>query len=512
MSIFSKVKPIEVTDKNPHEHDALDRERDCLFLVDLIEKSDTPFTLAVDAEWGNGKTVFIKMLQAHLRKRGFRCVFFNAWECDFYSEPLAPLIAEISEQIPPHSSIGKTLREKGSKLVQYIKEATSASHPSIAAILKIIEVVSDNTKPEVLGSIGDYEAYRDALKDFKKSLEEFSSERQDGRSLVVLIDDLDRCRPDFAINMLERVKHIFDVPLLFFVIAINKKEFRNVVKSFYGCEDGERYLEKFFDLVFHLRNEKTLINSSLDKTEFENFRERIDLLTQDRLKFKEADYREWFARYLESVSKVFQLPLRVQEKLVKMLGITLNTVDYQFLSRYSQEFDQSSPYWQIMFRCPLICYFLALRIANPDLFHRSVESETAESFPWGEHIKFYFDKSGVEKEISLSGQIDAFSLRNLKSNEHKIVILSLVAAVHSLGKETLVMSSLSDILEGIETTFSNEMGLCSEVLKIDSYYSFREFLKAIDFAGKFYEPEGNYLVKSTLEEIMKSAKLQKTKD
>ena len=512
MPIFSKVKPIEINDENPHEYDTLDREKDCLFLLDLIEKSDTPFTLAIDAEWGNGKTVFIKMLQAHLKKKGFRCVFFNAWECDFYSEPLAPLIAEISRQISSDSSAGKTLREKGFELVKYLKEAASSTHISVAVLLKIIEIASGNTKPEVLDSIGDYEAYRDALKDFKKSLENFSSETQNGRPLVVLIDELDRCRPDFAINTLERVKHVFDVPSLFFVVSVNKKEFGNVVKSFYGCENGERYLEKFFDLVFHLRNEKNLINSSLAEVEFKGFREKINLLTRNQLKFKEADYQEWFARYLESVSKVFQLPLRVQQKLVKMLGITLNTVDYQFLSRYSQEFDQSSPYWQIMFRCPLICYFLALRIANPDLFHRSVESETAESFPWGEHIKFYFDKSGVEKEISLSGQIDAFSLRNLKSNEHKIVILSLVAAAHSLGKETLVMSSLSDILEGIETTFSDEMGLCSEVLKIDSYYSFREFLKAIDFAGKFYEPEGNYLVKSTLEEITKSAKLQKTKD
>ena len=174
MSIFSKVKPIEVNKKNPHEHDTLDREKDCLFLLDFIENSDTPFTLAVDAEWGDGKTVFIKMLQAHLKQKGFRCVFFNAWECDFYSEPLAPLIAEINEQVPSHSSIEKTLLEKGSELVQYIKEAASASHPSIAAILKIVEVVSTNTKPEILGSIGDYEAYRNALKDFKKSLEKFS--------------------------------------------------------------------------------------------------------------------------------------------------------------------------------------------------------------------------------------------------------------------------------------------------------------------------------------------------
>ncbi len=131
MSVFFKIKPIEVNDGNPHKHDALGREKDCLFLVDLVEKSDTPFTLAVDAEWGNGKTVFIEMLQAHLKKKGFCCVFFNAWEWDFYSEPLAPLIAEISREIPSDSSIRRTLGEKGSEIVQYIKEAASSSYPSI---------------------------------------------------------------------------------------------------------------------------------------------------------------------------------------------------------------------------------------------------------------------------------------------------------------------------------------------------------------------------------------------
>ena len=426
MSIFSKVKPIEVNDENPHEHDALDREKDCLFLVDLIEKSDTPFTLAVDAEWGNGKTVFIKMLQAHLKKKGFRCVFFNAWECDFYSEPLAPLIAEISSQVPSDYFIGETLREKGSKIVQYIEEAASSSHPSIAAIFKIVEVLSDNTKPEVLDSITDYEAYRDALKNFKESLEEFSSENQDGKPLIILIDELDRCRPDFAINTLERVKHIFDVPSLFFVVAVNKKEFSNVVKSFYGCENGEKYLEKFFDLGFHLRNEKTLISPSLSEVDLDSFQERIKSFVNGPIPFHRTDYQKWFSKYLESVSKAFQFPLRVQEKFVKMLGIALKTVDYSFISR-SIRANLNSPHpWENVFRCPLLCYFLGLRIANPDLFDRSVESGSSESFPWEENIKFYLYKSGIEKKMNISGEVNSSPFMETKLEESDFICLSLV--------------------------------------------------------------------------------------
>lgn len=506
MSIFSKVKPIEVTSENPHEYDALEREKDCLFLLDLIEKSDTPFTLAVDADWGNGKTVFIKMLQAHLTKRQFNCVFLNAWECDFYSEPLAPLIAEIGEQISPaDSSLGKSLREKGSKLIQGIKEAASSSHSSVAAILKVIEVVSDNTKPEVLDSIGDYETYREALKSFKESLKEFSSKSQNGEPLVVLIDDLDRCRPDFAINMLERVKHIFDVPSLFFVIAVNKREFSNVVKSFYGCEDGERYLEKFFDLVFHLRNEKTLISLSLGEVDFDSFEERIKSLTNNQVPFDGRDYRKWFGKYLESVSRAFQFPLRVQQKLVSMLSIALKTVDYKFMSRYvGTGLRAPDPYWENVFRCPLICYFLGLRIANPDLFHRSIESETSESFPWEENIKFYLHKSGIEKEMNISGKVDTSSLVETELEKSDFIWLSLVALALSWGKPFIPSTEAEMVDDKIKET--------RKIVGIYDYSSFREFLKAIDFAGRFYEPEGVYKVKASAKEIVESAKLRESKN
>ena len=511
MSIFSKVKPIEVTSKNPHEYDALERERDCLFLLDLIEKSDTPFTLAVDADWGNGKTVFIKMLQAHLTKKQFNCVFLNAWECDFYSEPLAPLIAEIGEQISPaDSSLGESLREKGSKLIQGIKEAASSSHSSVAAILKVIEVVSDNTKPEVLDSIGDYETYREALKSFKESLEEFSSKSQNGEPLVVLIDDLDRCRPDFAINMLERVKHIFDVPSLFFVIAVNKREFSNVVKSFYGCEDGERYLEKFFDLVFHLRNEKTLISSSLGEVDFDSFQERIKSLTDNQIPFDGRDYRKWFGKYLESVSRAFQFPLRVQQKLVSMLSIVLKTVDYKFMSKHiGADLNTPAPYWGNAFRCPLVCYFLGLRIANPDLFHRSVESETADSFPWLENLRFYLYKLGLDKLVLRKEEgvleiLNVSRLVDLEQEEDKLVALCLAQIPGSLGKKAFHVDATGEQLE--------EMNRLVKVMGIDSYSSFREFLKTIDFAGRFYEPEGSYKVKAPLKEMLESVKFQESKN
>ena len=104
--------------------------------------------------------------------------------------------------------------------------------PAPAVFNVLDELVSGKTERESSGSIGDYEEYRNALEGFRDSLEKFASEDGEGRPFVVFIDDLDRCRPDFAVKMLERVKHIFDVASLFFVIAVNKKELGGIVKLF----------------------------------------------------------------------------------------------------------------------------------------------------------------------------------------------------------------------------------------------------------------------------------------
>ena len=71
---------------------------------------------------------------------------------------------------------------------------------------------------------GHYKSYRNAVDEFKEALQGFASSGEDGRPLVIFVDELDRCRPDFALDVLEKVKHVFDVSSVFFVFAVNKEE------------------------------------------------------------------------------------------------------------------------------------------------------------------------------------------------------------------------------------------------------------------------------------------------
>ena len=496
------VRPLEVDPKNPHAGDALDRKKDCLMLADLIEETGGPFTLAVDAEWGNGKTVFIRMLEAHLAKRGFRCVSFNAWECDFYDEPLAPLVAEICGQIPEDSSTREKVKAAGTRLYGYLKKIVAAAHPVAGAVVEGVEEMAVGGETEDYDFITAYEEYRSALEGFRKCLETFSGEDGNDRPLVVFIDEVDRCRPDFAVKTLERVKHIFNVPSLVFVMAVNRRELASVVKSFYGCGDGEKYLEKFFDLVFHLRNERTLVGASLKEVGIGRFLGRIRSATEYIALNR---HEKWFTGYLTSLSETFDFSLRVQQKLVRMLCVALRTVDYGFASKGISAAVHVEVYWQLVFRYPVLCYFLALRVANPDLFHRSIESDTAEAFPWEEHIRFYLYKLGLEKAPNTGNDINLYLLNPLKTDtdnaypqDHPLAPL---ATINSDGRVLISFSlvSLACLLTRSFTihnlndgnSFATRIKAIQEIMQVSmkDYRSFREFLRAIDFAGKFYQRE-----------------------
>ena len=514
MSMSLNIRPLEVDPENPHANDALGREGDCRMLADLIGETGGPFTLAVDAEWGDGKTVFIRMLKARLEKRGFRCVSFSAWECDFCDEPLAPLIAEIGGKLRTDDATKDKILDGGTRLLGLLRHLKGAAFlapdPAVQLALGGVGATSeaalhvlerDKGEKEKHLWMRDYRDYRNALEQFKDSLRKAAPE---DRPLVVFIDELDRCRPDFAVNALERVKHVFDVPSLVFVMAVNRRELANVVKSFYGCGDGERYLEKFFDLVFHLRNEKTLVGASLAEVGIGRFLDKIRSSQAGQL-HDEATHVEWLAGYLESLSETFGFSLRVQQKLARTLCVALTTANYRFRSMESFPPPESfHVYWQIAFRYPLLCYFLALRIANPDLFRRSVECPSHEAFPWEEHFDSYLREMGVKKEgdsllmgwlepllpVDRSPESDHLSvLQIVRPDESVLVCLSLLALADSWRAKSkknfmdslprdITQSSLSGVVEAVGKVYRVTM---------KDYGSFLEFLRAVDFAGKFYQ-------------------------
>lgn len=103
-----------------------------------------------------------------------------------------------------------------------------------------------------LAIIKEKESIKELVKDF---LDALINER--GDRLVIFIDELDRCKPDYALSLMERIKHFFDDERVTFVFAVNLSQLQHTVKSYYGSEfDATRYLDKFFDIQMALPHVK----------------------------------------------------------------------------------------------------------------------------------------------------------------------------------------------------------------------------------------------------------------
>lgn len=198
--------------------------------------------LSLPPEQGKNQTFFLERWQKDIEKTtdGGRVIYYNAWKDDFFEDPLVPLIASIMHTTDDHG-----LRAKVAKIVT--KELAWRNARSLASKFTGVELpkLGDN----VLTAYEDQAETRDRLR--KTLIEVFENSRSE-HPLILIVDELDRCRPDFAIATLERTKHIFDVRGLVFVYGINRGELCNSVSSLYGAIDTEAYVRRFFDIEFTL--------------------------------------------------------------------------------------------------------------------------------------------------------------------------------------------------------------------------------------------------------------------
>ena len=218
-------------------------------MTNLVWMQEDSLVVSLDGDWGTGKTFLLKRWQADLEKEGFKSIYFNAWEDDFCDDPLVAIIGQISNAFTGSKSeeiVAKIKESAGPLLIQGILGVIRAT-TGIAISADILEKHTDSV-------LEKYSSQIKQKKELKQHLQRLSEEvmNDTGQPLVFIIDELDRCRPTFAIELLERVKHIFDVPGIVFVFGINQKELCSSIKSVYGEIDAGVYLRRFFDISLSL--------------------------------------------------------------------------------------------------------------------------------------------------------------------------------------------------------------------------------------------------------------------
>ena len=246
--------------------------------------------MVIDGSWGTGKTEFCKKLIRLMQQQhpDYRPVYIDAFRSDHSGEPLLALLAEIIKACtPPEGSDEKLIEEHKDRIRRITKAAgfvmKTVAKAAVGHVLKqnmedlaegMSQIINDkqeakNAAATVAGAAttlashsidatidATVEALLKEQIEAEKNLETLKAclkELAADKPIILFIDELDRCRPDYAVDMLEVIKHVFDVKNVKVVLVTNTKQLRAAINHRYGVEvDAQKYLDKFLKYSFAL--------------------------------------------------------------------------------------------------------------------------------------------------------------------------------------------------------------------------------------------------------------------
>lgn len=233
----------------------------------LIKNSAEGFVLNINGAWGTGKTFFSKAWKNELSKQ-HPCIYIDAWRTDFSNDPLTVIMKELLDELHTlnkKSGIDSKLEEKVLKGLYKITSSTVKMASSVSTTMMGIGPTTGKDAANLLlknldayvenaGKL-DFEHYKvvyDAMKNFrvaiKSLLDSYTSTSKKSYPLFIFIDELDRCRPTYAVEVLETIKHIFGLENIVFIVTTNTDELKHSINAVYGSNfSSEEYLDRFFN-------------------------------------------------------------------------------------------------------------------------------------------------------------------------------------------------------------------------------------------------------------------------
>lgn len=254
-----KHKKLVIPENDPFANCKLNRSKNAEMLTSIVETYADGFVLAINNKWGTGKTTFIEMWQQLLINQGFKTLYFNAWENDFENDPLIALIGELRTLTSKKKSeTFKSLTKKAGILSKNILPtllgAVASKYLELENFEELIKKTTDAGIEIFEDEVEKYSSKKNDLNDFRKTLIKYIEELKSEKPIIFIIDELDRCRPNYAVEVLEKIKHFFNVPNIIFVLSIDKDQLGQAIKGVYGSEnlDTQEYLRRFIDLEYQL--------------------------------------------------------------------------------------------------------------------------------------------------------------------------------------------------------------------------------------------------------------------
>jgi predicted KAP-like P-loop ATPase len=253
--------------------DLLNRKKEAKFLTNYLLKRyennpKKPFVLNVNAEWGFGKTFFLENLAEDLKNKDYPVLYFDAWQNDYTNEPLISFISEMDSLLTPYFNKDESMKKSFKNVIKssknliipiILKKLTGHGLDELEELVEDEPNSSEENKELKDGittvvskaatlALTEHQTIKSSIVDFKKNMGVLikAISAKDGINLpmFIFIDELDRCRPNYAIELLENIKHIFDIPGITFVIATDSEQLSHSINAIYGNNfASERYLK-----------------------------------------------------------------------------------------------------------------------------------------------------------------------------------------------------------------------------------------------------------------------------
>lgn len=310
-------------------------------IVSNQKDNPTGYSFAIDGEWGSGKSWILQELEKQLleeKDNKYLIFHYNAWENDFYEEPLVAILSVMIEKLNQVTSqksiyeatIDELLRQASADLLTLVsgivKEVTKIDAEKIIRRKKgFFRRIKENTKLTAK-DINTLIPLQHTLQEVHNNLKRLSEKFH----IILVVDELDRCLPEYAIKVLERLHHVCNEMPVVQILAINKKIFSESISFVFGktVSDKENinawqeaftdnYLQKFVDAVIHLPNGKPdsrlEILNGLEK-EFRPYI-RSDNIGRDCIKIDDNFLASFISSLMNGVER------RLQEKIFKQVAL-----------------------------------------------------------------------------------------------------------------------------------------------------------------------------------------------
>lgn len=200
---------------------------------------DGGLTIAINGKYGSGKSTLLNfIIEENNNENKYHIVKYDAWQNNIFDNPLIPILYSLN-----------SLNKNSNKIKEFAKNVVKSLPKIIVNTLSNIHGVDLSALVTNENIFDDYKKYTEIIDKYKNNLADFCKEKK----IILLIDELDRCLPQYQIKVLETLYNIFNIPNLILVIALDKSQLEHSIKQIFGNQENTSgYLSKFIQYEIDL--------------------------------------------------------------------------------------------------------------------------------------------------------------------------------------------------------------------------------------------------------------------